>query len=616
MSRRLFVVTVGLGTLLARGASAQVVSGPEFRVNSYTTGRQDRPEIAAGKDGGFVIVWESEGQDSGAYDVFARRYLPSGVPVEASGFRVNTYTSGSHYLPAVAANAAGQMVVVWQYVSDGSYSGIAGRRYDPAGTPGPEFRVNTYTTGEQTLPGVAMDAAGNFVVVWASSGEMGPGFEVFAQRFDASGAPQGPEFPVHTSGTLPGGGPPRVGMNSAGNFVVVWASSDGSFYGVSGRRYDAAGAPQGPEFQVNTYTTGIQNRPAVAVAASGDFVVVWETYGQDGSDDGIFGRAYNAAGAPQGGEFLVNEVTGGAQRQPRVAMDPKGSFEVVWRADTTGYDIKGRMFGVTHQPKGSEFLVNAFTTGDEVRGAVVVQPGGRFAVTWDDYPQDGSNFGVYARRLAGDVIFRDGFESGGVTNWSSQSSNGSDLLVTPAAALKSTAFGLEGIVSASGTPTPIYVEDDSPIDEDRYRARFYFDTNAFDPGESGGAHRTRIFIVFEEAPNRRLAAIVLKRLDSVYSVMGRARLDDDSQADTGFFDISDGPHFVEIDWKRSRSAVANDGTFQLSIDGTPVSTLTGLDNNRSAVDFVRLGALSIKATANGTLYWDEFESRRINSIGP
>jgi hypothetical protein len=98
--------------------------------------------------------------------------------------------------------------------------------------------------------------------------------------------------------------------------------------------------------------------------------------------------------------------------------------------------------------------------------------------------------------------------------------------------------------------------------------------------------------------------------------MGRARLDDDSQADTGFFDIADGPHFVEIDWKRSSTPISNDGTFQLSIDGSPVSTLTALDNNRSAVDFVRLGALSIKPTANGTLYWDEFESRRINAIGP
>jgi hypothetical protein len=47
-----------------------------------------------------------------------------------------------------------------------------------------------------------------------------------------------------------------------------------------------------------------------------------------------------------------------------------------------------------------------------------------------------------------------------------------------------------------------------------------------------------------------------------------------------------------------------------------VALLEGLDNSVSAVDLVRLGALSIKAGASGTLYLDEFESRRASFIGP
>ena len=159
------------------------------------------------------------------------------------------------------------------------------------------------------------------------------------------------------------------------------------------------------------------------------------------------------------------------------------------------------------------------------------------------------------------------------------------------------------------------MEDDTPIDEDRYRARFYIDTNGFDPGEASGAHRTRTFIVFEEAPTRRLAAVVLKRQGGVYSIEGRCRTDSGAQADTGFFTISGGPHVVEIDWKRSSSALASDGTFELWIDGVSRAQLTGLSNSVSSVDFVRLGALSVKPGANGTLFWDEFESRRISFIG-
>jgi hypothetical protein len=98
--------------------------------------------------------------------------------------------------------------------------------------------------------------------------------------------------------------------------------------------------------------------------------------------------------------------------------------------------------------------------------------------------------------------------------------------------------------------------------------------------------------------------------------MARARLDDDAQADTPFFPISDGPHVVEIDWRRSSGPDALDGSLELWIDGASMATLNNLDNSISGVDFARLGALSVKAGSNGTLYWDEFESRRGSYIGP
>jgi hypothetical protein len=109
---------------------------------------------------------------------------------------------------------------------------------------------------------------------------------------------------------------------------------------------------------------------------------------------------------------------------------------------------------------------------------------------------------------------------------------------------------------------------------------------------------------------------VLRRQQGVYALMGRARLDDNAQANTGFITIGDGPHVVEIDWKQSSGPDANDGWLHLWIDGAPVASRTGLDNNVGTVDFVRLGALSVKAGAAGTLYFDEFVSRDDNYIGP
>jgi hypothetical protein len=159
---------------------------------------------------------------------------------------------------------------------------------------GPEFRVNTFTTNHQRLPSIAFDSSGNFVVVWTSSAQDGSVGGVFGQRYASSGAPLGPEFRVNTY-TTSYQGFPSVASDSSGNFVVAWTSlaQDGSSYGIFGQRYASSGAPLGPEFGVNTYTTDVQSRASVASDSSGNFVVVWESSNQDDSNWGVFGQRYS-----------------------------------------------------------------------------------------------------------------------------------------------------------------------------------------------------------------------------------------------------------------------------------------------------------------------------------
>jgi len=183
-----------------------------------------------------------------------------------------------------------------------------------------------------------------------------------------------------------------------------------------------------------------------------------------------------------------------------------------------------------------------------------------------------------------DLIFADNFQSGDLSAWSTANTDLGDLTVDLAAGMASTNRGMHAIVDDVAS---LFVQDDGPQDEDRFRSRFYFDPNGFDPGEGQGHLRTRIFIVFDETPVRRLAAVVLRRQQGVYALMGRARLDDNAQANTGFITIGDGPHVVEIDWKQSSGPDANDGWLHLWIDGAPVASRTGLDNNVGTVDFVR-----------------------------
>jgi hypothetical protein len=190
-------------------------------------------------------------------------------------------------------------------------------------------------------------------VVWTSQGQDGSDYGVFGRRFESSGAPVGPEFRVNTYTTERQRGA-LVAADSTGNFVVVWSSyyQDGSSSGVFGQRYGDSGAPLGPEFRVNTYTTGFQRAESVAADSTGNFVVVWNSVLLDGSGyDGVFGQRYASSGDPLGSEFRVNTHTTGHQKFPFVAANSSGNFIVVWESphdDPSG--IFPDIFGQRYSP--------------------------------------------------------------------------------------------------------------------------------------------------------------------------------------------------------------------------------------------------------------------------
>jgi len=327
--------------------------------------------------------------------------LPSALRAQApvgSEFQVNAYTTGGQGSAAVATDAHGNFVVVW---SDAA--GIVGRRFTASGAPrGGEFLVSSYTAGYPSLPAVASSANGSFVVVWHSYGPDGSASGVFGHRFDAFGAPAGGEFAVNTY-TTGSQSQPAVSSDASGNFVVVWhsAGQDGNGYGVFGRRFDASGAALGGEFLVNSYTMGYigsQFTPAVDSDASGNFVVVWvNRYSFFGPvSNRISGQRFDSAGIPQGTEFMVDMSTGGGKGGPHVARDGAGNFLVVWTI-SSGFPIPtgrvlGRFFDANATPLGPEFMVNSFTAASQGGASVDADLNGNFVVVWQSRGQEGPSF--------------------------------------------------------------------------------------------------------------------------------------------------------------------------------------------------------------------------------
>ena len=333
-----------------------------------------------------------------------RAASPQGGTPLGPEFRVNTFTTGSQLAPAVAVDVGGTIVVVWESPQDGSGLGVFAQRYNGFGLPvGPEFRVNTFITGNQFAPAVTSEISGHFVVVWASELQDGSGLGIFGQRYLNVGVPDGPEFRVnsYTTGDQLA---PSVVVEKSEIFIVVWESvgQDGSGSGIFGQRYIGFGPALGGEFRINTTTNGDQRSPSVAANQASTFVIVWESDGQDGSSSGVFGQRYSSSGPPQGPEFRANSFTTGNQRAP-AASASGNRFAVVWQSqdqDTSGYGIFGQRYNFDGAPLGSEFLVNTFVAGDQSQPAAANDISADFAVVWQSTGQDGNAAGVYGQRYA------------------------------------------------------------------------------------------------------------------------------------------------------------------------------------------------------------------------
>jgi hypothetical protein len=389
MSARLWFGVLGGLTLagLPARAGAQAV-GSEFRVNT-TVRSQGSPSVAGNASGEFVVVWHG-GNTEGYryfYTIFGQRYDGQGQALGAN-FRVRFDRRKSDQHADVAVHPTGHFVVVWDTSSLVGPDAIYGRRYDSSGAPlGGVFQVNSYTTSGRDFPSVATDAAGNFVVVWRGPQD-GSGWGVFGQRFNSAGEAVGGEFQVN-SFTTGNQERPSVTFAGANQFVVVWESTgqDGDGEGVFGQRFDGAGNALGAEFLVNSYTTSGQLRASIAGDASGNFVVVWDSRGQEGSSTGIFGQRFDATGQALGSEFQANSYTTSTQTTPSVASDAAGNFVVTWEStsnqDGDSWGVFGQRYDSAGVAQGDEFQINTYTTGPQDSSSVAATGTNEFVVVWE-----------------------------------------------------------------------------------------------------------------------------------------------------------------------------------------------------------------------------------------
>lgn len=218
----------------------------------------------------------------------------------------------------------------------------------------------------------------------------------------APGDPIGPEFLIATDGSP--WEQPEVVRDAAGNFLVVWQAEQA----IHARRYFADGTPQGPRFTVSPPDALLPSNPAVAMNASGGYVVAWEDFDLDADGIFIYAQSFTADGLPHSGVLEVAELTQGAGYH-NVTMNADGDFVVAWTdiwrlivpdpfnpnegSISVGYStVRAKRYAFDGSESSGNILVNLSITNplpisgsfNAVRPAVAMNAQGAFVVAWED----------------------------------------------------------------------------------------------------------------------------------------------------------------------------------------------------------------------------------------
>lgn len=349
-------------------------AGPEFRVNTYTDGRQSGPKIAYDGSGRMIIVWTSIGQDGDGAGVYGQRYDSVFSPL-GTEFQVNTTTVEGQSCQGVAANASGEFIVTWfsaeTYSAFQRYSAagnaVGGERIEDTGlvlyrggvvlTDEGDFEIlwdGGYWSGGLTLiQGRGYDDGGiacsNSVYYWASTGlQRDYGGNRAGDIVVIYGNNATPTTPTAARTTVCGSYSPGITISETvyvavspnGDFVVFWSTSWFDTADVLAQRYDSGLNPVGGQLTVATdIVDGLREVDAVMLA-NGNILFVWdELDGGPYSSRDVFARLY----VPGHGfldEFRVNENSAHFQKLPVVTASDDGAFLVAWE-HTFGDPVNG-----------------------------------------------------------------------------------------------------------------------------------------------------------------------------------------------------------------------------------------------------------------------------------
>jgi len=390
-------------------------SGNEIQIKSKY-GRLEKPNIKITPKGESFVVWQDRVKKRG-YDIFMQRFSKTGTPIGRAR-RINQYKNNDQKEPQIAMDKEGNFVIVWQsYGQDGNKSGIYGQRFTVSGKKvGSEFKVNTYILGGQTNPSIAMSEDGDFIVTWVSEKQDKTAKSIFAQKFDKNGKKIKKEFQINSKkhGTQIN---PRVSIDKKKNFLIVWQGQRGrGDWDIYGKTFEwdkeniEKEDEESKDILINTKKGLDQKNANVISVEEKKFMVIWENTSfhkilKESKIQNIKGQIiYN--GKKSGKELEITESIFGHQREANIIKtEQNGAIitMVVWQnfnkfKDEKGWQIMGKVLNKTGKSVSKIINVSEEEGGEwHKTPAIGTSKKGAVNIVWSSYNKEKKEKSVYLK---------------------------------------------------------------------------------------------------------------------------------------------------------------------------------------------------------------------------
>lgn len=347
------------------------VGGYELESHSLESGRYGlSPAVAPNGSGGFVASWVMV--DTPDSNIQALRFLGTEAePEQEEGWYVGPAPSpnpGDVCVGStdVATNAAGQFVIAWRERScPGTERWITVRAYGTARRPvTPYLRIDSEFPAYEPLPRVGMDGAGRFVVLWQEANTTGgAALHLQGQRFGRDGRLLGSRFSVGGEG----GQEASLAMLPDGSFAVAWYE-----YGARFGWFTSEGVPSGPPIEVAREEEVV----ALSLDRHGNAALL-SLVGAQG-DRTVRLRLVNRALVVQGEPLDLAENL--LYFSGSIAIQPSGRLLATWEGnkeqsnpDITVYPVFGQILQARHDADACVFRGDGFACDTAGNGALPEQ---------------------------------------------------------------------------------------------------------------------------------------------------------------------------------------------------------------------------------------------------